>query len=177
MTKDFDPQAEAISHAFEQIARHVAQIADILGRRDDLNDTVPEGWPLAMSADEFEAQCWEMYHHYAKLARGETKKTETVEEEFLSFVDFQAKARRVADIGAEISADLDGVRPGILYPGGLYIECQNQHWSEPAKNNGAYLLIIGRDDWISDDLELLERKLYEFGVDEGYLTKPMETTK
>lgn len=165
---NFDPQAKAISFAFKQIAREVGRIAEILGARDDLNNDVPKNWPLNMSADEFEAQCLEMHHHYSAIAEGSDE--EKPVEGFISFADFQAGRRGVDDLGAAINADLDGVRPGYAYPGNLYIEYVTTLWSK-AHERGRYMLILKNDDWISDDLTLLERKLYEFGIDEGLLKK------
>lgn len=36
---------------------------------------------------------------------------------------------------------------------------------------GKYFLNIERSDWVSDNLELLELKLYEFSIDAGYYSK------
>ena len=42
------------------------------------------------------------------------------------------------------------------------------HWPEAAKARGKWHLLIGRDEWITDDLETLERKLYDWAASEGY---------
>jgi hypothetical protein len=64
----------------------------------------------------------------------------------------------------------DGEPParGYLYLGELYIEEVQPHWPDAAKARGKWHLLLDRDDWITDDLETLERKLYDWAVSEGY---------
>ncbi len=50
----------------------------------------------------------------------------------------------------------------------LYIEEMQPHWSDAAKARGKWYLLIARDEWITDDLETLERKLYDWAASEGY---------
>ena len=49
---------------------------------------------------------------------------------------------------------------GLVYAGRLYI-------TELHHPTGRYELILGNRDWLSDDLTALERRLYEYGRDEG----------
>ena len=50
----------------------------------------------------------------------------------------------------------------------LYIEEVQPHWPDAAKARGKWYLLIARDEWITDDLETLERKLYDWAASEGY---------
>ena len=81
----------------------------------------------------------------------------------MTFQEFQQTRRPYDDIGAAIQSDMGAPVPvtGFLYDG-LYISTRQDWWSEEAKARGAYHLILERDEYISDDLELLERKLYEW---------------
>ena len=62
---------------------------------------------------------------------------------------------------------------GYLYLGGLIsanvFRCEVQpHWPEAAKAREKWHLLIGRNEWITDDLEMLERQLYDWAASEGY---------
>jgi hypothetical protein len=57
---------------------------------------------------------------------------------------------------------------GYLYLDALYIEEVLPHWPEAAKAEGKWHLIIGRNERITDDLEALERNLYDWALSEGY---------
>ena len=57
---------------------------------------------------------------------------------------------------------------GYVYCGLLFIEEVQQHWPANSRAQGRWHLLIGREDWITDDLDILEKKLYHFAVDEGY---------
>jgi hypothetical protein len=90
----------------------------------------------------------------------------------MTFEQFQASRRYSEDIGTAISdARWEGDPPakGYLYLDGLYIEEVQPHWPEAAKARGKWYLLIDRDDWITDDLGTLERKLYDWAASEGYL--------
>ena len=50
----------------------------------------------------------------------------------------------------------------------FYIEEVQPHWPDAAKARGKWHLLIARDEWITDDLETLERKLYDWAASEGY---------
>jgi hypothetical protein len=89
----------------------------------------------------------------------------------MTFEQFQASRRYSEDIGTAISdARWEGEpsAKGYLYLDGLYIEEVQPHWPEAAKARGKWYLLIDRDDWITDDLEALERKLYDWAASEGY---------
>jgi hypothetical protein len=56
---------------------------------------------------------------------------------------------------------------GLMYHGGLIIEMASEGWSESARSQGAYYLIIERSEYISDDLAALEEVLYDWAYGEG----------
>jgi hypothetical protein len=75
----------------------------------------------------------------------------------MTFEEFQATGRDVADIGAEVDApDLAGI-PGRVYAGDLHIEVVASGWRA----------VIGNREHRSADLAEVERALYQFAVDEG----------
>ena len=68
----------------------------------------------------------------------------------LTFTEFQATKRVVADLGVEFQdLSLAGVS-GLIYADFCYIENRPE---------GQFYLIVGRGDWMSDDLASLERIL------------------
>jgi len=52
---------------------------------------------------------------------------------------------------------LDEPQQGLVYYQGVYIEIVD----------GEYMLTLGNEGWITDDLASLEEKLYEWAKDEG----------
>lgn len=90
----------------------------------------------------------------------------------MTFEQFQATRRPTADLEAEINTSIydDPVIkvPGLVYLGGLYIEESHANWTDAAREGGKYFLTIANRDWLSDDLETLERHLYDFAVSEGF---------
>ena len=79
----------------------------------------------------------------------------------ITFKQFQSTKTWYNDLSktALSDASLEDVS-GYLYVNSLYMDA-----SAPS---GPYHLQIGRDEWLSDSLEELERKLYEYGCDEGH---------
>jgi hypothetical protein len=68
----------------------------------------------------------------------------------LSFNEFVAQRKQVADIGLEIGvSEMEG-QQGYVYPGGCYIEVSEDE----------FFLVIGNQDWLEKDLGQLERLLY-----------------
>ena len=92
----------------------------------------------------------------------------------MDIIEFRALRRHVDDIGAHISNgayfDEKHKTAGYIYQIAegdvLYIEEVSPHWSESARLKGKYYLLIHREEWFSDDLEALERRLYEYAMDE-----------
>ena len=75
--------------------------------------------------------------------------------------------REEKDVGLT-SYDEDGPIPGFIYPGGLYIESVTDRWSQEARDQGKFYLIIERDEWIGS-LYDLEWTLYQYARKYGHL--------
>ena len=89
----------------------------------------------------------------------------------MTFEEFQATRHYSEDIGAAIADarwEHEPPAKGYLYLDVLYIEEVQPHWPDAAKARGKWHLLIARDEWITDDLETLERKLYDWAASEGY---------
>jgi hypothetical protein len=93
----------------------------------------------------------------------------------MTFEEFQATRQWSDDLGRDIPdecfadpAHPDRKEQGNLYLSCLYIDAVQEWWPQEARNAGKWHLLLGRDEWITDDLESLERKLYEWAIDEGY---------
>lgn len=88
------------------------------------------------------------------------------------FRAFQATREEHADLRKVCDGtwgDEDKAPAGFAYlNGGLYIEKVGADWPEKARQQGAYYLIIGNQEWITDDLEALEKRLFGFAVTEGF---------
>jgi hypothetical protein len=92
----------------------------------------------------------------------------------MSIETFRASKMPVLDLGAALqdcSWDGEPRAPGLVYCGSLYIDFVQPHWPENARREGQYHLLIGRDEWITDDLNKLETLLYAFARGEGYVDR------
>lgn len=74
---------------------------------------------------------------------------------YTTFAAFQATRTECADIGAKFSFDEDRTVSGFVYADCCYIENNTRQ-----PELGKYYLLIGRGDWISDDLTKLEALLF-----------------
>lgn len=80
---------------------------------------------------------------------------------------FRSTRKLVADLGASTDNEaLDG-RPGYLYDGRLCIETRCADWSGSPADAYQFLLVIGNQEWLSNELSELEVHLYEYAVSEG----------
>ncbi len=90
----------------------------------------------------------------------------------MTFEQFQATRDYSNDIGEKIGEARwdreDQPAIGYIYLGSLYIEEVQPHWPKAARDAGKWYLLIGNTDWVSNDLESLERKLFDFATSEGY---------
>jgi len=89
----------------------------------------------------------------------------------ITFEQFVATRTWHDDLGAALSDARWHGEPaarGYTYLDALYIEEVQPHWPADARQRGRWHLLIGRDDWITDNLETLERRLYAFATSEGY---------
>ncbi len=90
----------------------------------------------------------------------------------LTFEAFQASRTECTDLGAAISDarwdDDPAPGKGYLYLGSLYIEEVREWWPDRARSEGRWYLMLENTERISDDLESLERDLYQFALSAGY---------
>jgi hypothetical protein len=88
----------------------------------------------------------------------------------MTFGEFQATGCDCDDLVAkfgDVCWAQDEKPHGRVYVDSLWIaERPVAGW--PNGRPERWSLLIGRDDWLTDDLALVERKLYEFACDEGY---------
>jgi hypothetical protein len=89
----------------------------------------------------------------------------------MNFEAFQATRVAVPDIGAILNDSTLKGQPGLIYCGSLYIDRWTSAWIGHPAEPFAYHLILGRDEWCSNDLTELERLLYQFALDEGFDTE------
>jgi hypothetical protein len=163
--------AKQIAEAFDRIYQAALSINEALSRNDVLNDTVPPTWPLNMSADEFAAECAGMKYHYEAVAEASEDEDEAKSD--LTFEQFQATRRWCDNLPEAVSSedwgeqDL-GTPRGWLYMGVLYIDQVEEWWPDDCRREGKWHLILDRDEYITDDLERLERALYTYAISAGY---------
>lgn len=95
----------------------------------------------------------------------------------MTFEQFQATRRHCDDLGKAVDDGRWEGQPaakGNLYLGCLFIESAQPHWPQEARDEGKWYLVLERDEWITDDLESLERKLYQWAESAGYFDTPVE---
>lgn len=80
--------------------------------------------------------------------------------QYQTFEDFQKSGRYVENLQAALpEQDLDTAEPGRIY-GDHYFIIDTKNW-EPAYKLGNWFLLLGNIQELSDNLEVLERKLYK----------------
>lgn len=81
-----------------------------------------------------------------------------------TFQDFQSSRREVTDLGEELrDSSLEDV-PGYIYFNALFIEFVDPYAEIPEK----YHLLIENSTTVSNDLEHLEKMLFEYACEAGY---------
>jgi hypothetical protein len=78
----------------------------------------------------------------------------------MNFEQWQATGRDVPDINQVIDTCNGEMLPGRVYEGDLYIENGDKM--------DRWFLTIGNSQYADDDLESLERILFDWAVDEGF---------
>jgi len=63
--------------------------------------------------------------------------------------------------------DASDIQPGNIYCGSLFIEEVADWWPEDA-HRGRWHLLIERSEYITDDLDALERRLYRWAISAGF---------
>jgi hypothetical protein len=87
----------------------------------------------------------------------------------MTFEQFQKTRQWCEDLPARLPGEaLSQDSRGYVYCGRLFIEDATA-WPEsaPGCGQGHWYTVIGRAEYQSDDLEKVERPLYEFAVSEG----------
>ena len=123
--------------------------------------------PVLMTEGEFLEK--EMYAVYTTKTSGEIGYTGLVDfvDELPLFEKFQSTRKYVQDLGPVIEDEsLDGVG-GYVYLDCLYIE-DVATWTENVNKLNRWYLLLGRCDWHSNKLEVLEHRLYDWAVREEY---------
>ena len=85
----------------------------------------------------------------------------------MTFDEFQATRERCEDLQSALNIDMDGAsNRGFIYAWargcGFYIEDSTPDFLE----RGRYYMMIEREEYVSDRLELLERILYHWCKDQ-----------
>jgi hypothetical protein len=89
----------------------------------------------------------------------------------MTFEEFQATRRWSNDLTEGVRSknwETEGNPKGYLYLDGLFIDHVEPHWPEASRKKGEWHLLLNRDEWISNDLAALERRLYDWAVSERY---------
>lgn len=86
----------------------------------------------------------------------------------MTFDEFRAARVKVDDVSIEgrwsdgaPEGEMELSRAGWIYPTGLFIVDVGQDWPADAQREGAHNLILGNQEWLTDDLGALERILYD----------------
>ena len=82
----------------------------------------------------------------------------------MTLEQFQQTRRWVDDVNEIVGMASDEPASGFVYEGDLHIFAMGGG-AAPAD----YLLVIGNQQKVSEDLKALERDLYEFGCSEGII--------
>jgi hypothetical protein len=88
----------------------------------------------------------------------------------MTFEQFQKTRQWCEDLSARLPGEALGQgSKGYVYCGSLFIEDATA-WPEsaPGYGRGHWYTVIGRVEYQSDDLQKVERPLYEFAVSGGY---------
>jgi hypothetical protein len=93
----------------------------------------------------------------------------------MTLEQFVATKKWCTDLGETLNDAMWDGEPeatGWLYMGSLYIDEVQPHWPNDARQQGQWHLILEREEWITNDLPDLERRLYEFARSAGYFDPP-----
>lgn len=83
----------------------------------------------------------------------------------LTFKDFQRSRRRGEDLSLCSNAQWENVSGATA--GFVYLDCLCIK-QEPG---GSYHLTLGNEEWICDELQFLERRLYDFAIRNGFVSR------
>tara|TARA_R100000808_G_scaffold24931_1_gene59500 strand:+ start:27596 stop:28063 length:468 start_codon:yes stop_codon:yes gene_type:complete len=86
----------------------------------------------------------------------------------MSLEDFVATKERCENLGSQFGENVRDI-PGFIYVGHLYIEDHIGQEAAPGIYPGMYFLLVDRSDYTSTEIEVLEKILFEWAGEEGYL--------
>lgn len=92
----------------------------------------------------------------------------------MTFQEFQQSRVWSNDLGASLSFMTFEDEPkaqGNVYLETLYIDKVADHWPEGVRREGAWSLEIANQHWATNDLTMLEARLYDYAVHEGYIKR------
>jgi hypothetical protein len=111
--------------------------------------------------------------HMFDLGKALIVHDETYENLAMTFAEFQGTRAWCDDLGEKLkddSFDPDTPQKGWIYCDALYIE-DTRAWTVGTCKHGEgdrWYLLLNRDEWLSNNLEELERRLYVWALSEGY---------
>lgn len=83
---------------------------------------------------------------------------------------FLATKQWCDDLGVSLRDSTYSGDNGYTYcDGTLFISCTDNWVHLPYGKNRRWHLLIGKNDWFSDDITVLESRLAAFAVNEGYI--------
>jgi hypothetical protein len=86
----------------------------------------------------------------------------------MTLEQFRATKKFVPDLGVPTQDESCEGQPGLTYLDVLFIQTRTDAWRGHPADPFKYMLVIGREEYLSCDLTELEQKLYAFAQSEGY---------
>lgn len=87
----------------------------------------------------------------------------------MTIEQFRQTKKVMTDLSVATSDESHVGVPGLLYCSVLCIETRTEKWKGSPAADFEYMLLIGRENYCSNDLAELEQTLFEFADSEGYL--------
>lgn len=88
----------------------------------------------------------------------------------MTFDEFKATGRDVPMLDEVPGLCIESAQPGRIYLDCLWIEDASDcgtYRDDPENHPGRWYTVIGRDEFASNNIEEIERHLYEFAASEG----------
>lgn len=128
------------------------------------------GRPTRMLGTQLCDKCWEL----ERRVQDDVLLTRSILDEVpcRTFEEWQATRRFLPDASAlgddgnnpyfRTEGGPVGPAPVLMYAGEYMIGLVTRHWPEPARSEGQFHLLLGNMELVTDDLDRLERELYDF---------------
>ena len=162
------------SLAISRFAVHIAQLAEFACRSDN-----PYASMIRTMIEDCNFDTIAKQYFPIRLESDKPKQTEFPHEESVyahdpKFADFLLTKTHYDDLRKTRIGDFDHAIGGFVYLECLYIEDSRTWEQDDECANGRWYLPIGNWDEAHDDIRVLERRLYEYAVDEGILPRTIE---